>query len=432
MSIIERGRQFLHWLRNLEQRTPWEERQCRHCQSHETWKHGSYVRHPWTLRGRQSLVMQRYRCRRCGRTFTPAASVVARRCWYGREVRRCAIDLWQHGGSSVRRTAEWAEWVRSLVGRQERFLLWWPLAMAPSPAGHCRLGASTVQRWLDDAGHRAEQTRRRQLADVPTSGQLGADGLWARLTGKTKAVLLLLSDRVSGVVYPPGVVATEDDPAAWGWVVHRAAGAGLRPSPIRGVVSDGTRGLAQFLEARLVWVHHQRCVFHLWRTLATPLREAAQAAVTGLAGAAATAVRRATRRELAALVRAVLDAADDAAAVAALRRLAVHRLGAGLARALRNDIEQALVYQSAAAQGLGRVGPEWYWRDFRLRLSHGRNHRTSARLERAATLWAVYYNFESAQVRRERKRTYRRPGRSPLALAGVPPEAVSYLDALAI
>lgn len=429
MSIIERGRQFLHWLRNLERRTPWEERQCRHCQSQETWKHGSYVRHPWTLRGRQSLVMQRYRCRRCGRTFTPAASVVAQRCWYGREVRRCAIDLWQHGGSSVRRTAEW---VRSLVGRQERFLVWWPLAQAPSPAGRCRLGASTVQRWLDDAGQRAEQTRRRQLADVPPSGQLGADGLWATLTGKTKAVLLLLSDRVSGVEYPPVVVVTEDDPAAWGRLVLQAARAGLRPSQIRGVVSDGTHGLAQFLAARLVWVHHQRCVFHLWRNLATPLREAAQAAATGLAGAAATAVRRATRRELGALIHAVLDAADDATAVAALKTLGAHQLGTGLARALRNELDQALVYQSVVTQGLGRVGPEWHWRDFRLRLSRGRNHRSGARLERAATLWAVYHNFEAAQVRRERKRIYRRPGQSPLAMAGVPPGDVCYLDTLAI
>ena len=79
-----------------------------------------------------------------------------------------------------------------------------------------------------------------------------------------------------------------------------------------------------------------------------------------------------------------------------------------------------------------RVSPEWWWRDFRLRLSHGRNHRSTARLERAAHLWALAHNFEPAQWRSERKRTYRRRGRSPLALAGVPPGDVSYLDALAV
>lgn len=163
-----------------------------------------------------------------------------------------------------------------------------------------------------------------------------------------------------------------------------------------------------------------------------PLRRALTTAAEGLHGAAATAVKRAMRRELATLVHGVLDAADDAAAVAALKVLAGHRLGADLARALRNDLEAALAFQSGATPGLGRVGPEWHWRDFRLRLGRGRNHRSTARLERAASLWAIYHNFEPAQRRNERKRTYHRPGRSPLAAAGAPPGDVSYLDALAI
>lgn len=429
MTIMERGRGFAQWLRGLAHQTPWQERQCPHCQGHDTWQHGRYVRRPWTLEGRQTVWMQRYRCRPCQRTFTPALAVVGRRCWYGRDVRRCAIDLWQHGGSSVRRTAQW---LRSLVGRQERWQLWRPWEPVAGGTGACQLGASTVQRWLDQAGRHAQQTVSRQLAEVPTSGQVATDGLWAKLTGTAKAVVLLLGDRVTGVVYPPVVGPDEAAPTHWGRLFLRAARAGLRPSRIQGVVSDGTRGLAQFLEQRLVWVHHQRCVFHLWRNLAKPLHEATTTAVGTLRGAAATAVRRAARRELVALVHAVLDAADDATAVAALTTLQAHRLGTGLAKALRNDLEDALVYQSTVNQGLGRVGPEWWWRDFRLRLSHGRNHRTSARLERAALLWAIYHNFEPAQWRTERKRTYRRAGRSPLAMAGVPPGAVSYLDALAV
>lgn len=429
MTIMERGRRFVQWPRGLAQQTPWQERQCPSCQGHDTWKHGRYVRRPWTLEGRQTLWMQRYWCRSCQRTFTPALALVAQRCWYGREVRRCAIDLWLHGGSSLRRTAEW---LRSLVGRQDRWRLWRPWEGAEATADRCRLGASTVQRWLDQAGQHAQQTVHRQVAGVPTSGQLAADGLWAKLTGTAKTVVLLLGDRVTGVVYPPIVVSDEAAPAHWGSLFLRAARAGLRPSRIQGVVSDGTRGLAQFLEQRLVWVHHQRRVFHLWRNLAKPLREATTTAVGTLRGAAATAVRRAMRRELTTLIHAVLDAADDTAAVVALQTLQAHRLGAGLARALRNDLEYALVYQSRVNQGLGRVGPEWWWRDFRLRLSHGRNHRSTARLERAALVWAVYHNFEPAQWRTERKRTYRRPGRSPLALAGVPPGDSSYLDALAV
>jgi len=91
-----------------------------------------------------------------------------------------------------------------------------------------------------------------------------------------------------------------------------------------------------------------------------------------------------------------------------------------------------LVYRVAYCRGLQRVSPEWYWRDFRLRLSHGRNHRSETRLERAAVLWALYHNFEPAQWRSERKRHYRHPGQSALQVAGVPPGQVSYLDALGI
>ena len=76
--------------------------------------------------------------------------------------------------------------------------------------------------------------------------------------------------------------------------------------------------------------------------------------------------------------------------------------------------------------------PEWYWRDFRLRLSRGRNHRSDQRLERAALVWAIYHNFEPAQWRSERKRHYRHPGQSALEVAGAPPGQVSYLDALGV
>ena len=243
--------------------------------------------------------------------------------------------------------------------------------------------------WVDVAGQRAVQTVPGQLAAVPGSGQLGADGLWAKLVQNGTAVVLLLADRVSGVVYPPVVVADEDAPAHWGQLVQRAVRAGLRVSRVRGVVSDGARGLAQRVEERLWWVHHQRCVFHRWRNLARPLREAATVAASGLRGAAATAVKQATRRTLAGLAHAVLDAPDDAAAVAALRTLAADARGGALAQGLRNVLEQALVYQGPVNQGLGRVAPEWSWWDFRVRLSRGRNHRTRARLERAAVRWAT-------------------------------------------
>lgn len=228
------------------------------------------------------------------------------------------------------------------------------------------------------------------------------------------------------------VAAGERQAADWAPLFDRATEAGLDAGTVRGITSDGAVGLAAFLEAHWPWVNHARCHFQLWRNARGDLAQAAPTAATGLVGAAARAVRRATRRTLAGLVHAVLDAADEASAQAALVVLAAHPLGRALAASLGGVLDAALVPTLAYHEGLVRVGPEWCWRDFRLRLSRGRNHRSELRLERAARLWAIYRNFEPAQARSERKRHDRRPGRSLLALAGVPPGTVRYLDAVAV
>ena len=85
-----------------------------------------------------------------------------------------------------------------------------------------------------------------------------------------------------------------------------------------------------------------------------------------------------------------------------------------------------------ASRKCHRTNPEWLWRDFRRRVSHGRNHRTDARLERAALLFAIAHNFEPAQERSEHTRSYRHPSLCPLAVAGVPPYGISYLDTLSV
>ena len=82
--------------------------------------------------------------------------------------------------------------------------------------------------------------------------------------------------------------------------------------------------------------------------------------------------------------------------------------------------------------GLLRIAPEWLWRDLRLQLSRGRNHGSEQRVQRAMLVWAIYRNFMPAQWRSEHKRRYRRPGQSPLTKVGIPPEELSYLDALRV
>jgi hypothetical protein len=173
-------------------------------------------------------------------------------------------------------------------------------------------------------------------------------------------------------------------------------------------------------------------VFHLWRALTGELTARVNEAAAGLVEAGAKQVRRATRRGLVGLIRAVFDAPTHLDAQRAFTRLAAHRWGKELARLIDEHLDEALVHLLDYNQGLGRTTPEWLWRDFRRRVSHGRNHRTDRRLERAALVFAVYHNFAPTQERSEHTRRYRHPGRCPLAVAGIPPKGISYLDALSV
>jgi Transposase, Mutator family len=428
MNIIERGKAFVKGLRDLASRSIWDWRRCPRCGETETCRYGTYRTSPWFLDGRREIRVQRHWCYRCRGTYAEQSPLRIRGSWYAREVHRAAIDYWQFGGSSLRRAVAL---LRAHMDHGGRWLLWRPLD--PAPGGdECHLGASTVQRWLDGAGESAVSTVEKQLADVPASGQMGTDGLWAILRGGAKRVVLVLVDNVSGVIWPPVVVAGEEAAEAWGEVFERAKRAGLDPDLLRGIVSDGAHGLVAYLNQVLVWVNHQRCVWHVWRKLAGELATQVSDAARGLTGEAAQAARTQVRRELVSLIHGIVDATSEGAAAAAMLQLAAHQRGAGLAALLRRDSDSLLVYLLRYNAGLVRVGPEWVWRDFRLRLSHGRNHGSDVRLERAVLVWAIYHNFTPAQWRCERKRRYRHPGKSPLEVAGASPGEISYLDALAV
>ena len=429
MNIIERGAAFLQALQALAGRRAWDWRRCPTCGDTLTRKHGTYPRRPWLLGGRQAWRIQRHWCHQCRGTYSEQSALLIRGSWYGREVRRCALDHWHYGGTSVRRTTAL---LRAWLGHQERWLLWCPLAAPPAEAARCTLSASTVQRWLNAAGEQARASVIGQLTGVPTAGHLATDGLWARLRKGTTRVVLLLTDSGSGVVWPPVVATGEEAPLQWGRLFHRAQVAGLATGDLWGVTSDGAKGIAGYLRERLRWVAHQRCVFHLWRNVSGEVARQAAQATAGLAKAAGAVVQRRVRQELSAAVRTVLDAATEAAAWEALAQVAAGARSAKLAALLRPHVAAAHVCHRPYTRGLVRVSPEWCWRDFRLGLGHGRNHGTPARLEQAALRWAIYHNFTPAQERRERKRHYRSAGRSPLARAGCAPGAVNYLDALAI
>jgi transposase-like protein len=429
MNIIERGKAFYQWLCAWAQMTIWDWKRCPHCGSMVTVKWGFYPRRPWCLSGRQVVKVQRHRCQACKQSYAETSPLLKRGSWYAREVHRCAIDHWQHGGISLRRTAEL---LRSWLGKQERYLFWRPLAAEPLAEERCHLAASTVHRWLDKAGRQAEASVAGQLAGIVQTVAVGTDGLWAKLRGGGKRVVLLLYDSVTGVVFPPLVTQGEESAKSWQQLFVRAQQAGLDLAQLRGVTSDGAKGVIAYLKEGLDWVQHQRCVWHLWRTLKGPIAQAVQAACAGWEGEAAKRKGTQVRKELGKLIHNVIDALDYAQAERAVEQLRHHPVGAQIAQMLNVYLDRIMVYSLDYYQGVQRVTPEWCWRDFRLRLSHGRNHGSESRLARATLLWAVYRNFTPAQVRSERKRHYRHPGLSPLAVAGFPHPNISYLDALQV
>ncbi len=282
MNIIARGQAFLQWLMSLSQRSAWDWQRCPRCGSTITCKWGRYARHPWYLTGRQRVWVQRHRCKACRKTYSEQSALLIQGSWYAREVHRSAIDHWQHGGGSLRRTAEF---LRSWLGRQERWLLWRPLDAAPRE--HCYLAASTVHRWLDGAGKTAKASVAGQLCGIAHSQAVGTDGLWVKLKGQAQRVVLLVVDSVSGLVYPPVVAKGEESEGPWQRLFERATLAGLDLEALRGVTSDGAQGLLAYLRRHLAWVQHQRCVWHLWHILGGELSRAASWAAEGLTGEAA-------------------------------------------------------------------------------------------------------------------------------------------------
>jgi hypothetical protein len=429
MDIVARARAFVESLGRLAQGGDREWRRCLACGSRHVNRHGSYTRRPWTLEGRVTRIVQRYECQDCGATHSEPFADLAPGRWYAREVQRYAMDEWLHLGSSLRRVAEW---VRSMVGKQERWQIWHPLSSSIAEAERCHLGHSTVGRWLKEAGIRAEGQVTGMYRGIASSGQMGTDGLWVRLRGGGVRVLLMLRDSVTGLLWPPVVAVGEEAAASWEMLFARASEAGLVLQDVRAVVSDGAQGLLSYLRHSLPHVYQQRCIFHTWRNLGGELARQVTRVAEGLMGEEASRARERVREELTVLVHQVLDALSFEQAEEALAQLKAHPQGAGLWQVLNNRFIALLTHLLEACRDVGRVVPEWAWRDFRLRLSRGRNHGHEPRVGQAGLLFTIYRNFTPAQMRRERRRHYRHPGQSALQAAGMTLEGCSYLDALEV
>jgi hypothetical protein len=145
-------------------------------------------------------------------------------------------------------------------------------------------------------------------------------------------------------------------------------------------------------------IYPQRCVFHTWRNLGPELSRQAAHVAQGLEGQEAHAARERLRGELTGRVHGVLDAPCSEEAEEALARLHAHPQGQGLWKVLNARFIPLLTHTMVDHQGLGRVTPEWMWRDFRLRLGRGRNHGSEKRLQRAGLVFTILRHSMPTQL----------------------------------
>src|SRR5262249_34700159 len=162
---------------------------------------------------------------RCRATYSEASPWLVRGGWYAREVRRCAPDRWQRGRGSRRRTAGAP---RSRPGGRGGRGPWGAPPPPPPPAAPRPRGAGA-------GGGPGGAALRGRWAGVAASGQVGVDGLWARLRGRAKRVAPLPVETATGV-RRPGAVAREEGEAGWLAPLARAERAGLELDALRGVV----------------------------------------------------------------------------------------------------------------------------------------------------------------------------------------------------
>ena len=185
MTIRERGRACRERWRRLAPRTAWDWRRCPSCGGTQTPRWGGYTRHPGTLAGRQTLRIQRPRCRVCQGSYAEDHPLLVRGSGDAREVHRAALDHWQPSGRRLRRTAEW---LRSCIGKQDRWLHRRPQeegavgrgAGSPERAPGTPLGGRRGPRGagarVGAAGRRADQRPVRRRWRVGAADRWGATG----------------------------------------------------------------------------------------------------------------------------------------------------------------------------------------------------------------------------------------------------------------
>lgn len=419
MNVTEQAKDFVNRLLY-----PNDPRRCPYCKKRMTKKNGT---REVTIRDLDGVRKERYQnwwCHLCQRSYyvpDPRREKYAR---YTRRVKRKGLDMYIHIGGSLRAVAEW---LRSEINPgTERAKVWDPLSSSLD-GQKAKLNHTSLWRWLQDAGEKAQKKKLEggYRGVVRFSGALVADGTGVKIRGISHP-LHLICDAVTRVGMRIQRLAEESDVAIRGqfWALLRDWG--LRLEEVKVLISDG----AHWYRAALDWIlrkaRQQRSIFHLWRNILPAIRSFGEKVGEKMA------------KQFIAEVKGVWDAENLDTAKQRLVALKgswgkVLDLEEVLAL-VEKTLAEAMVHTLGIVEGMGRTSnvAERFFRRYKQRTRRMGCFMSNGGCDNFNAVWEVYINFEPYQMRRERKKRYRYPGRCPLEVGEAQIQGVTWLDAVGI
>jgi hypothetical protein len=345
---------------------------------------------------------------------------------YGREVERKALDMYFHVGASLRCVADWLRGeVAPGTGRSRHWCAWQELADQDQPGA--RLSHVSVWRWEMEAGRRARRRRMQKAwaGVMQFCGGVAADATAICIRGKWHSVHTII-DVASRVSMQLERLADEGEDYLAGRFRVWLETWSIPWQQVRLLVTDGAGVYYGVLSRVLRQARQQRCLFHLWRNLLPDIH-----AYAAHAGKVAGLFVRFTLKAMF----AASDLEEARLCLEDVERTFGHIPDlAGVLRTVRRALPElwgSVEAQLCLSERTNNVA-ERFFRRLKQRTRRMGNFMSDEGADNFLDAWSVYVNFEPYQVRRERKRRYRYPGQSPLAIGQANVQGYCWLDALEI
>lgn len=419
MNILQQAFDFVQRLLK-----PDDPARCPYCKRKLTKKNGT---RPVTMRdlgGVGAERLQRRWCHLCRRSYSEADPRREKWARYTRRVQRKGLDMYVHLGGSLRGVAEW---IRAEVNPGTGRALVWDPRNQPGGEVRAKLAHTTLWRWLQKAGRRAEKKR---VAGgyhgvARFSGALVADSTGVKIRGKTYP-LHLIGDAVSRVGMRIQRLKEENEVALRGqfWALLREWG--LQVKQVKVLISDGAAWYRAALDGVLRMARQQRSIFHLWRNILPAIR-----AFESVAG-------EEKAKQFIAEVKGIWDAEN---LVTAQQRWATLTVSWGALEGLQEvllliekTLTEALTHTLGIVEGMGRTSnvAERFFRRYKQRIARMGCFMSLGGCDQFNAAWEVYINLEPYQIRKERRKRYRYPGLCPFQVGGALIQGITWLDAIGI